>query len=367
MRKLKSLYFYWEGTVMKQPTVTSFFLGANSKDGFYSLYDYFAAAPDDTLHIIKSGPGTGKSTFMKRIGKAAEERGYDVEYILCSGDPDSLDGVYIPALHTGFVDGTSPHVLEPEFFGVSGDYINLGRFCDIARLAPHRQEIRRATLGYQQCYRKAYTYLSAAGTLQNSTAAFHPDSQTEQKIRKRAQAKIARELNGSTYTPSKPTKRFLRAISCKGNYILGRTLETLCSHLCVLESHYGLESLFFEEVIQTLLQQQVSCIICPNPLCPERVEAVLLPEHGLCFITAGTAPEFSGKVRVIHLDAYLEDAPKNEFKQREKLIQQLIDSAYVHLIQAKVLHDELETYYRPALDVDALNAYTEDVIQRLFA
>lgn len=367
MRQLKSLYFYWEGTVMKQPTVTSFFLGANSKNGFYSLYDYFASAPDDSLHIIKSGPGTGKSTFMKRIGKAAEERGYDVEYILCSGDPDSLDGVYIPALHTGFVDGTSPHVLEPEFFGVSGDYVNLGRFCNTELLKPHHSEIKAATLGYQQCYQKAYTYLNAAGTLQSSPEKYKPDEETELKIRKRAQAKITRELSGSTHTPSSPTKRFLRAISCKGNYFLDETIETLCSHLCVLESHFGLEALFFDEILTVIAQQQVPCIICPNPLCPDLIEAVLLPEQGLCFIASNTVPEFAGKVRIIHLDAYLDDIRKNEYKQREKLIQQLIDSAYIHLIQAKVLHDELETYYRPALDVDALNAYTEAVIVQLFS
>ena len=106
---------------MKQPTVTTFFLGANSESGFYSLYDQFCAAPSDTLHIIKSGPGTGKSTFMRRIGRAAEERGFDVEYILCSGDPDSLDGVYIPVLHTGWVDGTAPHIIEPKLFGASAD------------------------------------------------------------------------------------------------------------------------------------------------------------------------------------------------------------------------------------------------------
>ena len=65
---------------------TTFFLGANSAQGFYSLYSDFASRPGDMLHIIKAGPGTGKSTFMRKIGQAAEERGYEVEYIICSGD-----------------------------------------------------------------------------------------------------------------------------------------------------------------------------------------------------------------------------------------------------------------------------------------
>ena len=58
-----------------------FFLGANSGDGFYSLYDNFACAPGDRLHLIKAGPGCGKSTFMKKLASRAEEQGFTVEYL----------------------------------------------------------------------------------------------------------------------------------------------------------------------------------------------------------------------------------------------------------------------------------------------
>ena len=74
----------------------SYFLGANSCQGFYSLYKEFCSAEGDFLHLIKAGPGGGKSGFMRKIAKAAEDRGLEVEYLICSGDPDSLDGIYIP-------------------------------------------------------------------------------------------------------------------------------------------------------------------------------------------------------------------------------------------------------------------------------
>lgn len=90
-----------------------FFLGANSPSGFYSLYDQLIdpAQARDIL-ILKGGPGCGKSSLMRRVGQAAEERGYQVEYIVCSGDPDSLDGVVLPELRCAVVDGTSPHGSE---------------------------------------------------------------------------------------------------------------------------------------------------------------------------------------------------------------------------------------------------------------
>lgn len=79
------------------------FLGANSAGGFFSLYGGFCSGEGDFLHLIKAGPGGGKSGFMRRVAQAAADHGYDTECVLCSGDPDSLDGVYIPALHVGFM------------------------------------------------------------------------------------------------------------------------------------------------------------------------------------------------------------------------------------------------------------------------
>ena len=91
---------------MKQ---THFFLGANSAEGFYGLYDQLLDARLYDLIILKGTPGCGKSTFMRRAAAALEERGLETVYIHCSGDPDSLDGVIAPAIRTAIVDGTAPH------------------------------------------------------------------------------------------------------------------------------------------------------------------------------------------------------------------------------------------------------------------
>ena len=86
---------------MQAEAKVCFYLGANSPTGFYSLYE--------TIYILKGGPGCGKSSLMRRVAQAMEEKGASVEYIACSGDPDSLDAVVFPALNTAIVDGTAPH------------------------------------------------------------------------------------------------------------------------------------------------------------------------------------------------------------------------------------------------------------------
>lgn len=94
--------------------VTNFFAGANSGEGFQNLFPEMVDLEDTyDLMVLKGGPGVGKNTFMREIGRSMEAAGTPVEYLWCSGDPDSLDGVVLPELHCAVVDGTSPHDTAP--------------------------------------------------------------------------------------------------------------------------------------------------------------------------------------------------------------------------------------------------------------
>ena len=141
--------------------VTRYFLGGNTASGFVSFYGQFCRGPEEFLWVIKGGPGCGKSSFMKTIGKAAEDAGLDTEYVLCSGDPDSVDGVYLPALHTGYADGTAPHVLEAVTPGAAGLYLDLGQFYDRIALQKERRAIELLQTRYRALYREAYARLAA--------------------------------------------------------------------------------------------------------------------------------------------------------------------------------------------------------------
>lgn len=87
-----------------------FFLGANTPQGFVSRFDQLADPLDGWREfVIKGGPGTGKSTLMKRVAAEAGSRCKRVELIHCSSDVDSLDGVILHDVKTSIADGTSPH------------------------------------------------------------------------------------------------------------------------------------------------------------------------------------------------------------------------------------------------------------------
>lgn len=121
-----------------------FFLGANSASGFSSLYDQWVdQAKMQAFYTIKGGAGCGKSTLMRRVADDMEKAGYSVEYICCSGDPDSLDGVYFPEKGAALMDGTSPHVMDPAYTGATGHYVDLGAGYDRTALFAMREKSLR--------------------------------------------------------------------------------------------------------------------------------------------------------------------------------------------------------------------------------
>ncbi|WP_100332538.1 hypothetical protein [Bacillus xiapuensis] len=97
----------------KKGRVKRRFLGAATPVG---AVDFIGSLTDDLSwrYFIKGRPGTGKSTMMKKIAAAAEEKGYDTEVYHCGFDPNSVDMVIVRELGFAVFDSTAPHEYFPE-------------------------------------------------------------------------------------------------------------------------------------------------------------------------------------------------------------------------------------------------------------
>lgn len=344
----------------------TYFLGANTKSGFYSLYKGFPSGEGDFLHIIKGGPGTGKSGFMRKIGKAAEAKGYRVEYVLCSGDPDSLDGVAIPELRTAWVDGTAPHVIEPAVFGADADYLNLGKFCRVPFSEADKQKAGEITKRYKALYDRAYGYLAAASSLNKAALPplFGPEEQAA--VFKRVDGILDRSLGRSKPGGGKTASRFLSAVSCQGEIRLNGEIEKLCKLIYQFDNGFGGAELALRHATQGAVERGADVIVCPSPLDPEKTEAVLLLQSGVAFVDSSWQLE---EARHIRLDSIIpaetQQALRSELRQSVKLSGQIMALAYEKLREAKKLHDELEAVYKPHVDFPALTRFTDLEIKKL--
>ena len=346
---------------------TSFFLGANTAGGFFSLYDGFCRGAGDYLRIVKGGPGTGKSGFMRALGREAARRGFEVELIRCSGDPGSLDGLYIPALGLGWVDGTAPHVAEPRVFGADGDYADLGQFCRTPLSSSDASRAEALNAAYKERYARAYALLAAGEKIE--TALAPPPCACS--AAERAEA-VLRALVDRIAPPCDRAgalaRRFAGAVSCEG-LVRDESSFAGCRLIYVCEDGCGLAAGALAAARDEALARGQRAVELISPLDGRSTEGVLLADLSAVFLRAAPA---KGAVKKVALDRLC--GSMEEIKERRRLLRtarrertRCTEAACGLLREAKALHDELEAVYRPYMDFPSLDAFTAKELARVFA
>ena len=353
-----------------EPKVT-FFLGANTPSGFYSLYDQMLPPQEARrIYLLKGGAGCGKSSLMKRVAAALEEAGESVEYIRCSGDPDSLDAVIFPRLKAAIVDATAPHVMEPRLPGVVESYVDLGRFYDHRALAKQREAVAAATDGYKSHYKRAYRCLTAAAQLAEDNRALLLSPSLEAKTLKRARGILSREVKKTGNQPGQAIQRFLGAISCQGLSCRFDTVDALCRKVYELSDAYGLGAGMLTALAAGAMSAGYDVILCPSPLFPDRAEHLLIPALSLAFVTSTPALPYPGKpYRRVRIDAMADSEVLHKYKTRLKFSRKvqtaLLDEGVESLAQAKAEHDVLETLYNPHVDFEGVYRQADQIAQEI--
>ncbi|MEG2570043.1 MAG: hypothetical protein RSA70_01255, partial [Clostridia bacterium] len=298
---------------------SAFFLGANSRDGFVSLYDDLIDLKSArAVYIIKGGPGSGKSSFMKKIANIAVERGLDTERIFCSSDPDSLDGLILPELGIALVDGTSPHVVEPKYPLAVEEYVNLGAFADAFEIRLHKDEIIRTKDRYSTYFKRVYRLTSAAAATQSELLDLALGGIAPERIAKKAVGIISRELHG-TGSGGVRKSRFLSAISPDGYVSLFKTVDEY-ENVFMIEDNFGLAMFMLQPILDAARDRNYDAVACYSPLTPERLEHVFIPELSLAFITSKKKAEYTGAYkRRIRIDAMIDPNVIRAHKRRISL------------------------------------------------
>jgi len=344
----------------------SFFLGANSPCGFYSCYsDLINPETAVEVLIIKGPPGGGKSGFMRRVAEKLGSLGAETEFIHCSSDPESLDGVIFPEINTALVDGTAPHVVEPTYHSAVENYLNLGRYVNTEKIAEIRDEIRRAAKEYRMPYTSAYANLKAAAFAENSAQQLLYSAEAAESALKRAAGIAKREFKPSKGTAGSEKKRFLSGYTPYGRYVHTKTPAAMCDRIYEIEDDSGLAHGMLTYLKEAALDAGCDVIVCPDPLSPEKIEHLIVPNKRIGFFKG----KFGEPYRRIRLSAYTNPDQRSEVKGNVKLLRKLaeefIDDACSRFAEAKRLHDVLEKLYNPFIDFDALYMHADKVADRI--
>lgn len=344
----------------------TFFLGANSGAGFVGLYEQLLGGALRDLLILKGGPGSGKSSLMRRVARAMEAHGAQTVFIRCSGDPASLDAVIFPAVRAAIVDGTNPHALEPRYFGAAERYGDLGRFCDVSGAQAQQAEIIRLSEAYRASYAEAYRLLRAMTAVEDERRALARKSFDMPALLRRAEGIAARELRGRGGDKTGALHRaFLGGVTHAGRVVRFDTVHSLCPRVYALQDDYGLAAPLLDTLCKAACAVGETAILCPDPLRPQVPQHLLLPRRGLAFVTEQGALRLREKpYRRLRLDnaaeGALSRAERAKLRFMRRISRSLETEAVDALRRAKEQHDALEALYRPLMDFDGVNALTAE-------
>ncbi len=352
--------------------IIKYFLATNSCEGFISSFgESYNARSGWRAYIIKGGPGTGKSSFMKFLAAKAADKKIEFELCPCSSDPDSLDAIIFPKKRLVILDGTAPHTLDPVYPAVCEEILNFGEFWNVEKISKSRNEIITLTDKNKQLHKKAAGYLAATGELlkDNYRQAL---SHTDFNKADRFAAQLCKK-----HIPRKKAKgseqiRYLCGVTPKGVVSFADTAIKLTEKQIIIEDRHGsVSNYIMQKIRQFAIDNGYNIITVKNSFLPGLItDHIIIPELSLAFLREYEYQHFNSTVRRIHSRRFTNNNSKKPDLYRstfnKRVSRELLRSCCGVLKQAKEVHDLLEAQYISAMDFDRLTLFANEFVKKLF-
>lgn len=359
-----------KGDVFVSGRVIRYFAGGNTARGFYSLFDS-SLKNLDRIFILKGGPGTGKSTLIKAIGNDWSEKGYDIELLHCASDPDSVDGVIIPSLKVGIVDGTAPHIIEPKLPGAVEEYINLGEAWDSKGLAARKTEIIELSKQVSESFQNAYKTYGVALKVHDEWEEIYSRGMDIEKANQLTQRLIARFFEGiSLNKPSKVQHRFLGAATPIGavDFIPNLTEEIPKRYFIKGRPGCG-KSTMLKKIAAEGEKRGFDLEIYHCGFDPHSLDMIIIRELGIAIFDSTAPHEYfpsrdSDEIIELYGSVIKEDTDElyeQEINECKLKYRELMDQGKGFLAQAKSLREKLEAIYIENMDFTVVEKHQQRI------
>ncbi len=352
-----------------------FFLATNTSEGFFSVFNtLYDPKKGWFCYILKGGPGTGKSTIMKKVAEVALKKGITAELIHCSSDPDSLDAVILPELKIAVADGTSPHVLDPIYPGTSDTIINLGDAWNKKILLKSKDKIQSLCEENSFYHAQSKRYLKAFGCAFKESANTLKESINYDSLNLYCE-RLSKKLFKKTKIKSKnycENIKFISAITPKGYVFFNNTLIGMSKKLFLIEDDFGIiGSYILKKIKSYALDSAYNVISCPSPFAPSEIySALFIPDMEIGFAIKNSKellhmPEnliFKKITTKRFLIKEKISAQKNLLKFNKKFCRETLNESIKNLNKALDIHNDLEKIYIKSMNYSKINKITDKLI-----
>ena len=261
------------------------FAGATTPNGFVNYFN--CIMPLDNAkkrYFLKGSSGSGKSTFIKKIAAAFESAGYGMDLFHCSNDAGSLDGVSVKEKGICVIDGTAPHVCDPELPAVIDKIIDFAVFIDESKVSGYTDEIQSLLRRKKLLTEKGRGFLAAAGKVY--TAERIP---SEAALKRASIQEMNREWFKVFDSVGKPgcsgmdRKMFLKAVTPDGVVSFANEALSECIVYSLYDEAGTAAYVFLSKLRDEANARGINTESFSNPFESNALECLLLPEMKTAF------------------------------------------------------------------------------------
>ncbi len=341
-----------------------YFAASNSGRGFCNYYPrVFGGA--ERIYVIKGGPGTGKSRFMREVSSFAGARGWECEYYYCSSDPTSLDGVILKkdGASVAVIDGTPPHAWEPGFPGVREELVNLGDFWRADVLTAHKPELEALNRRKGECWRRAYKWLSGCIEMCDVVCRIGDELAVPEEIDRVAAAMLAGVPRGKGYSEE---VALIDSVGMKGRAASGEFFKR-AERVFVIRDKYMTANKLLRALTDRARRMELRVTLSYDPIDPRRLDGVLLGDARIAVIVSQDTPPCPHEV--IHMEELCRGADEDmaaEAGRAQACYDSMLSGAIEALEDVSRYHFEVEKIYVSAMDFEAKERFTAQFCQKIF-
>ncbi|MGL4109698.1 PRK06851 family protein [Clostridium sp. LP20] len=356
---------------MNNSNLRHLFPGGNTTKGFYSFYRYILSQEDaNRIICLKGGPGTGKSSFMKKVSSHFSDLGYSIEHHHCSSDNESLDGIVIKELKVALLDGTSPHVVDPISPGAVDEILNLGVALDADSLAKNKKEIITINKEIGKNFKRAYKFLGAAKGVHEDWSSLNSESLNPYKLNS-----LISELNSKILTSAKAgfgsdRHLFSTAFTPNGVITYNMELSSNIDSLYVLKGGPGLGKSDVLKALGSEAQKNGYFVeYLHDPFIPERIENILIPEISTGVFTSNEISRLNYNGIEYDMKNLCNKTTLNskvsEIEFDKSQFDSLVNKALSCITNAHILHDDLESYYIDSMNFNLVDSLYDETLAKI--
>jgi hypothetical protein len=318
----------------------------------------------DRVYILGGGPGSGKSTMLKKIVSASDEEGFTAESIHCSSSPYSLDGVIIKEKRIAVIDGTSPHTYVPMLPGAREIYIDPGKAWDTCALFEKSEDISRLCNMKKQAYKKAYIYLRAAGLLKKEMNEMTWKCILSEKLSGAALSDFKKTVHTTSGKTFYESVRLQRAVSGDGN-IYFDSFSEMAKTTFLVEDFRHIGFIYLGAVYSLAKKYGSEIIVSYDPENTSLVDGIYFPESQTAFTLY--AEHYDKRINCSRfVDKTFASDMRQKYVFAEKSADRIMQGVYESLRDAAHFHDLIEREYRPFTDFSVTEKISEQLCQDIF-